>query len=115
MVPVGEKVTWAEKNHGRPLLQPRSRPNQTKRTRAERAIRTEANRQRNEALADALTTLCQTLEEGLQRIATEHHRDIAAVRNMFFYSQRVKSHAKPSLGNALLSFKAEQLNEGTFS
>ena len=110
-----DKLTWAARNLGRPVLPPRSHPSQQKCTRAERQIRTEANRLRNEALQDALSNLRQTLDEGLQKIAQDHNKDVATIRNLFFYSKHTKYHAKPSLGNALVSFKAEQLNEGTYA
>ena len=109
------KVAWAVTNNGRPVIPSRSHPvTHQKPTRAERRIRLEVNRAKQEALTDDIEALRLKLDEGLKKIAEDHSKTLSSVRNLFFYNHRNKYCAEPSLGNALVSYKAEQLNEGGF-
>ena len=81
-------------------------------TRAERLVVTEQNKQKRLALAEDLDALHQTLDAGLRKVAEDHGEGISRICTLFFYNKKMKPSARPSLGNALVSYKAHQLNAG---
>ena len=108
-----DKLTFAQRNPHRPIIPPRSKPiRHQKPSRAERRIRAEANKSRQEALAHDIELLRQNLNEGLKKIAEDHGEGLARVRTLFFYGKGAKSTRSVSLGNALISHKAQELNSG---
>ena len=111
-----QPLSWAARNPGCPVIPPRSHPvKKTKHTRAERLLIIERNRAKNEALATSLDALRLTLDQGLKKIAEDHGTSLSRIRALFYYNKKFKPSARPSLGNALVSLKAHELNAGTCS
>ena len=95
------------------MIPPRSHPvANVRRTGSQKKAYTELNRQKKQALADDLEGLREHMEAEFKRIADDHSTAVSRVRNLFFYAKGAKRKARPSLGNALVSHKAEELNEG---
>ena len=71
------------------------------------------NRRKKQALADDIESVCEHVESELRWIADQHCTSVSRVRNLFFYGGGAKRKARPSLGNVLVSHKAQELNEGS--